>query len=69
MRRSSTKPLREAGLSTDTYDDATDEEGQVTPARRPRPRSPLIIAAIAYGLLLWMVLVVFMLIAWRLSGG
>lgn len=56
-------------MSTDTYDDATDEEGQVAPARRPRPRSPLIIAAIAYGLLLWMVLVVFMLIAWRLSGG
>jgi hypothetical protein len=56
-------------LSTDTYDDTTDGEGQVAPARRPRPRSPLIIAAIAYGLLLWMVLVVFMLIAWRLSGG
>ena len=38
-------------------------------ARRPRPRSPVVVGAIAYGLLLWMVLVVFMLIAWRLSGG
>ncbi len=56
-------------MSTETYDDATGEEGQAAPAHRPRPRSPLIIAAIAYGLLLWMVLVVFMLIAWRLSGG
>jgi hypothetical protein len=37
--------------------------------RPPRPRSPLLVAAIAYGLLFWMVLVVGMLIAWRLSGG
>ncbi len=40
---------------------------------RPRPgsspRSPLIIGGIAYALLFWMVLVVFMLIAWRLLGG
>lgn len=37
--------------------------------RAPTPRSPLVIAAIAYGLLLWMLLVVFTLVAWRLSGG
>lgn len=43
-----------------------------TAERRPRPptpRSPLVIAAIAYGLLLWMLLVVFTLVAWRLGGG
>ncbi len=45
-----------------------------TPAPAPAPapahsrRMPLIIGAIAYGLLAWMVLVVFALIAWRLSG-
>ena len=33
----------------------------------PRPRSPLIIGAIAYGLLIWMVMVVCLLIAWKLS--
>jgi hypothetical protein len=32
-----------------------------------RPRSPLIIGAIAYAILLWMLLVVCLLIAWRLS--
>lgn len=35
--------------------------------RPPRPRSPLIIGAIAYGLLIWMVMVVCLLIAWKLS--
>lgn len=35
--------------------------------RAARPRSPLIIGAVAYGLLIWMVLVVCLLIAWRLS--
>lgn len=35
----------------------------------PRLRSPLIIGLLAYGLLLWMVLIVTILIAWRLSGG
>ena len=35
--------------------------------RAPRPRSPLIIGAIAYGLLFWMMLVVCLLIAWKLS--
>lgn len=37
--------------------------------RRPAPRSPLLIGGIAYGLLFWMLLVIFALIAWRLSGG
>ena len=54
--------------------DKAGEPGRRAPetphARRPpRPRSPLLVAAIAYGLLFWMVLVVGMLIAWRLSGG
>ena len=56
-------------MSTDADDSATTQPERQVPARRTRPRSPLIIGAIAYGLLLWMVLVVFMLIAWRLSGG
>jgi hypothetical protein len=35
--------------------------------RAGRPRSPLIIGAIAYAILLWMFLVVCLLIAWRLT--
>ena len=35
--------------------------------RVPRPRSPLIIGAVAYGLLIWMLLVVCLVIAWKLS--
>jgi hypothetical protein len=35
--------------------------------RAARPRSPLIIGAIAYLLLFWMVITVCLLIAWRLS--
>jgi hypothetical protein len=35
--------------------------------RAPRPRSPLIIGAVAYGLLIWMFLVICLLIAWKLS--
>ncbi len=51
-----------------------DERGAVAShEERPRPggspRSPLIIGGIAYALLFWMVIVVFMLIAWRLLGG
>ena len=40
-----------------------------TPESQPamRPRSPLIIGAIAYGILIWMLLIVCLVIAWRLS--
>ena len=33
----------------------------------PRPRSPLVIGAIAYGLLFMMMFVICVIIAWRLS--
>ena len=50
----------------------TGERHPPAPTPAPAPahsrRMPLIIGAIAYGLLAWMVLVVFALIAWRLSG-
>ena len=52
---------------------ATDESNGRVEAeggrQRPLPRSPLIIGGIALGLLAWMLLVIFMLIAWRLTGG
>lgn len=40
-----------------------------TPETQPaaRPRSPLIIGAIAYAILFWMMITVCLLIAWRLS--
>ena len=38
-------------------------EGQ----RAARPRSPLIIGAVAYAILLWMLVVICLLIAWRLA--
>jgi hypothetical protein len=48
-----------------------EESSPVTEAsetqRAARPRSPLIIGAIAYLVLLWMVITVCLLIAWRLS--
>jgi hypothetical protein len=45
--------------------DSATEIAESKPAARPR--SPLIIGAIAYAILLWMLLVVCLLIAWRLS--
>ncbi|MFN8516868.1 MAG: hypothetical protein U0841_30710 [Chloroflexia bacterium] len=45
--------------------DSATESPETPPAARPR--SPLIIGAIAYGMLIWMVLVVCLLIAWKLS--
>lgn len=48
---------------------SADHEGRDTsePGRAARPRSPLIIGAIAYAILLWMLVVVCLLIAWRLA--
>ena len=48
------------------------EENEAQPAtneipRLPRPRSPLIIGAIAYALLFFMMMIVCVIIAWRLS--
>ena len=48
------------------------EESQEQPAtseipRLPRPRSPLIIGAIAYALLFFMMMTICLIIAWRLS--
>jgi membrane-associated protease RseP (regulator of RpoE activity) len=48
----------------DERDAATEATGTPRPAR---PRSPLIIGAIAYAILFWMMLVVCLVIAWRLS--
>jgi hypothetical protein len=48
-------------------DDNTTDETRPRPA--PGARSPVLIAVLAYGLLLWMLVAVLMLIAWRLSGG
>jgi hypothetical protein len=49
----------------------TEESSSATEApemqRATRPRSPLIIGAIAYLILIWMVITVCLLIAWRLS--
>jgi hypothetical protein len=45
--------------------DPASEPAETKPAARPR--SPLIIGAIAYAILIWMLLVVCLLIAWRLS--
>ncbi len=51
---------------------AVPDETEAQPAtnelpRLPRPRSPLIIGAIAYALLFSMLLIVCVIIAWRLS--
>ena len=45
--------------------DSATEIAETPPAARPR--SPLIIGTIAYGILIWMLLVVCLVIAWRLS--
>lgn len=50
-------------------DEPTGESVGESRQRRPVPRSPLIIGGVALGLLFWMLLVVLMLIAWRLTGG
>jgi hypothetical protein len=48
-----------------------EESGSATESteaqRAARPRSPLIVGAIAYAILFWMVITVCLLIAWRLS--
>ncbi len=55
-----------AGLRMSEESEPAAETAEVP--RAARPRSPLIIGAIAYALLLWMVIVVCLLIAWRLSA-
>ena len=49
-----------------TADQADEQAPDPNERPIPTPRSPLIIGAIAYGILGWMVLVVLLLIAWKL---
>ncbi len=52
-----------------TGDDSNGMSAAAGEERPPVSRMPLIVGAVAIGLLVWMVVVVFALIAWRLSGG
>lgn len=47
--------------------DEVGSQSDVQPANPPpgRPRSPLIIGGISCGLIVWMVLVIFLLVAWK----
>lgn len=46
---------------------ATDDgRAEAKGARVPRPRSPLIIGGIALGLIAWMMVTIFLLVAWKL---
>lgn len=50
-------------------EEPSSQDAQPARDKRPNPLAPLLIGGIAYGLLFTMVIIIFVLIAWRLSGG